>query len=170
MKIDPKHLRNLEIILEQEIAQYKAYLELLGREYKAVTALQSDAVTQLSEKRAAVMERLSRLKDDRMEIVSRCTGGEVVRLSELVEHVPTASDKKRLSALVAKLKDAVSVVEVKNKEFNLLLNFSLGLVNGEISLLWSASQTVSRVYNSFGSITEGAQPAPPRSGSLLGQA
>jgi|GEM_PF-1522030 len=170
MKIDSTNLRTLQNIIEQEIAQYTLYLQLLGQEYAAVTTLQSEVVTQLSEKRAAVMEQVSRLKNQRIEIVSRCSDGEVIRLTELADRIAAPSDKKRLATLVKKLKDVVSMVEVKNKEFNLLLNFSLGLVNGEISLLWSASQTVSRVYNSFGSMTEGAQPAPPRSGSLLGQA
>jgi len=73
-------------------------------------------------------------------------------------------------ALIEKIRAKIKQVEAKSKEFNQILSYSLGLVNGELSLLWSASQPVSRVYNAFGSITQGVQPAPPRNGSLLGEA
>ena len=73
-------------------------------------------------------------------------------------------------ALIEKIRAKIKRVEAKSKEFNQILSYSLGLVNGELSLLWSASQPVSRVYNAFGSITQGVQPAPPRNGSLLGEA
>jgi len=73
-------------------------------------------------------------------------------------------------ALVEKIRGKAKDVEAKSREFNQVLSYSLGLVNGELSLLWSASQPVTRVYNSFGSMTNGVQPAPPRNGSLLGEA
>lgn len=72
--------------------------------------------------------------------------------------------------LVEKIRAKIKEVELKSREFNQVLSFSLGLVNGELSLLWSASQPVSRVYNAFGSMSQGVQPAPPRNGSLLGEA
>jgi hypothetical protein len=62
------------------------------------------------------------------------------------------------------------VVDKCTKEFNQILNFSLGLVNGEISLLWSATQPVSRTYNAYGGMSEGVQPGPVRTGSSLGKA
>jgi hypothetical protein len=72
--------------------------------------------------------------------------------------------------LIEKIREKAKQVELKSREFNQVLSYSLGLVNGELSILWSASQPVTRVYNSFGSMTNGVQPAPPRNGSLLGEA
>jgi uncharacterized BrkB/YihY/UPF0761 family membrane protein len=97
-------------------------------------------------------------------------GNDSTKLSDFVEGLTASADKNRLSNYVEKIKSAVEAVDRKTKEFTQVLNYSLGLVNGEISLLWSASQTVSRVYNAFGSVVEGAQPAPQRIGSLLGEA
>jgi hypothetical protein len=73
-------------------------------------------------------------------------------------------------AIIEKVKLRIKEIENRSREFGQVVNFSLGLVNGSMSLLWSATQPVSKVYNAFGAMKQGVQPAPPRSGSLLGEA
>ncbi len=170
MKLDPKLLRNLEIILENELALYKAYLSLLEREQASVIRLKADEVTDFATKRGQVVDGLSALREQRSAALAALTGSEATRVSDFVATISTLADRKRLTALVTSIKDTIALVDARSREFSHVLNFSLGLVNGEISILWSASQTVSRVYNSFGSMTEGAQPVAPRAGSLLGEA
>jgi hypothetical protein len=170
MKLDPKLIRNLEITLEKELANYKAYLSLLEREQSSVIRLKADEVSDLATKRGQVVDTLSVLREQRSAALAALTGSETIRVSEFVATIPTPAEKKRLMSLVSGIKDTMALVDARSREFSQVLNFSLGLVNGEISILWSASQTVSRVYNSFGSMTEGAQPAAPRAGSLLGEA
>jgi hypothetical protein len=161
MKLEPKVLKALETALDEELRQYHDYLQILDQEQELV---------EFSATRSRIIDRLSQLRDVRVAIVTSVVGNDSTKLSEFVEGLPASADKNRLSTYVEKIKNAVAAVDTKTKEFTQVLNYSLGLVNGEISLLWSASQTVSRVYNAFGSVIEGAQPAPQRVGSLLGEA
>jgi hypothetical protein len=170
MKLDPKLIRNLEIVLEKELGQYQDYLSLLEREQECVIRLRSEEVTALSAQRGQVVDNLAKLREQRIQALSAITGTETSRVSEFVPTIAIAADRKRLSGLLKNIKDTIALVDARSKEFSHVLNFSLGLVNGEISILWSASQAVSRVYNSFGTMTEGAQPTAPRAGSLLGEA
>jgi len=135
-----------------------------------VVTLRADEVAVLSHRRAQVVARLESLQEARSALVEQVSGREAMRLTDFVEQACALVDKKRVMALVRKMKDVLQAVEEKSREFTQVLNFSLGLVNGEISLLWSASQSVTRVYNAFGSVQEAVQPGAPRIGSLLGEA
>lgn len=170
MKLEPKVLKTLETALEEELRHYHDYLEILSQEQERVVTLKTDELVEFSANRSQIIDRLAQLRDVRVGIVASIVGNDSTKLSDFVESLPASADKNRLSNYVEKIKSAVESVDRKTKEFNQVLNYSLGLVNGEISLLWSASQTVSRVYNAFGSVVEGAQPAPQRVGSLLGEA
>ncbi|MEY4701569.1 MAG: hypothetical protein RL326_1756 [Pseudomonadota bacterium] len=170
MKLEPKVLKALETSLDEELRHYHDYLQILEQEQERVVTLKTDELVEFSSSRSKIIDRLSQLRDVRVGIVASLVGNDCTKLSDFVEDLPASADKKRLSNYVEKIKSAVASVDKKTKEFNQVLSYSLGLVNGEISLLWSASQTVSRVYNAFGSVVEGAQPAPQRVGSLLGEA
>lgn len=170
MRLDIQVVNKLERILEEELSLYVEYLALLAKEQACVISLKADEVSYLSLQRASIVDRLVELGDTRARLIERQTGGEVKRLSEVVEQGCGSSDKKRLLMLISKIRDSLRMVEEKSREFNQVINFSLGLVNGEISLLWSASQSVTRVYDAFGSLREAPQPAAPRAGSSLGEA
>jgi hypothetical protein len=170
MKLEPKVLKTLETALEEELLTYHEYLQILDQEQERVVTLKTDELVEFSANRSKIIDRLAQLRDLRVGIVASLVGNESTKLSDFVEGLPASTDRNRLSNYVDKIRKAVELVDRKTKEFTQVLNYSLGLVNGEISLLWSASQTVSRVYNAFGSVVEGAQPAPQRNGSLLGEA
>ena len=170
MKLDSNTVRRLERKLEQELALYTEYLAVLAQEKNFVISLKADKVSALSQRRGELISTLEALRDDRTSMVDEIAGREGARLSEFIEERCLPADRKKLLGLVSKIKIALEQVDLRSREFNQILNFSLGLVNGEISLLWSASQSVSRVYNSFGSVQEAVQPGAPRVGSLLGEA
>jgi len=170
MKLDQAAIRKLEQILNSELSQYETYLSLLEQEQHSVVVLKAESVSSLSDKRSKVVDRITQLRDQRNALVAELSGQEAMRLSEFIEVACEPLDRKRLRDLVKQIKEKLALVERKSSEFSQILNFSLGLVNGEISILWSASQSVNRVYNSFGTLTEASQPAAPRVGSLLGEA
>jgi hypothetical protein len=170
MKLDAKTVKKLEKILEGELSLYVEYLAVLERERACVIALRAGEVNALSARRGEIVHQLSLLRDERTTLVEMITGGETRKLSDVVEDGCNPIDRKRLMSLISKIKDLLAKVEEQSREFNQVLSFTLGLVNGELSLLWSASQSVTRVYDSFGSLHEAAQPTAPRVGSLLGQA
>lgn len=170
MKLDSRAVKTLERVLEQELACYSEYLALLAQEQVSVVGLRAEQVVALSQRRAEVVQRIGELRDQRLGLVATVADSEERRLSDIIREACPPADAKRLDKLVTQIKAIVAVVESKSREFNQVLNFSLGLVNGEISLLWSASQSVARVYNAFGAVHEAVQPSAPRSGSLLGEA
>jgi hypothetical protein len=170
MKLDSKIVKQLERKLEQELALYIEYLAVLAQEQNFVISLKADKVSTLSQRRGEIIDQLQVFRDDRTAMIDELAGQEGVKLSEFIEERCLPADRKKLLAIVSKIKTALQQVDQRNREFNQILNFSLGLVNGEISLLWSASQSVSRVYNSFGAVQEAVQPGAPRAGSLLGEA
>jgi hypothetical protein len=170
MKLDAKTVKQLERILERELSLYTQYLALLEQEQQFVVTLKADKVTALSARRGDIINSIDSLRQERTAIVETITGHEGVKLSECIENFCLPADSKKLLSLVTKIKLALEKVEYRSREFNNVLSFSLGLVNGEISLLWSASQSVNRVYNAFGSMHEAVQPGAPRAGSLLGEA
>jgi hypothetical protein len=170
MRLASGDIRSLEKYLADEIALCDDYLKIIQQEQRAVIKLDAPTVTILGEQRALVVEKLSRIREDRALLVERITGDETTRVSELVAQRCGPSDRKRLLALAEKVKVRLGQVDRMTQEFSQILNFSLGLVNGEMSLLWSATQPVTRVYNAYGGLTEGVQPGPARSGSSLGKA
>ncbi|MFO0416389.1 MAG: flagellar export chaperone FlgN [Pseudomonadota bacterium] len=170
MTIDLRTVKTIEKLLERELALYAEYLAVMGEEQLAVVSLKADLVSALSERRAEILDQLSSVRDQRVELVASLTGDANIRLSEYVEAACAPADKKRLAALINQIRATSKTVENKSKEFNQVLNFSLGLVNGEISILKSAAQPVTRVYDSFGTIRDGVQPNSARAGSLLGEA
>jgi hypothetical protein len=170
MKLDPRAVKTLERLLEQELASYSEYIALLTQEQVSVVGLKAEQVSALSQRRAEVVQRIGELRDQRLALVAEVSGDEEQRLSDLIRVACQPGDAQKLEKLVTQIKAILAVVESKSREFNQVLNFSLGLVNGEISLLWSASQSVTRVYNAFGAVSEAVQPKAPRAGSLLGEA
>ena len=170
MKLLSADIKLLEKYLLEEVALCDEYLKTLKQEQDAVVKLDSAAVTAWGEERNVLLEKMARLRDDRAILVGRLTGDDTTRVSEMVAAGCGPTDKKRLLALADKVKARLSLVDKQTREFTQILNFSLGLVNGEISLLWSATQPVTRSYNTFGTITEGVQPGPVRTNSSLGKA
>jgi hypothetical protein len=170
MALDQKILRDIERIIQEECAAVDEYVKLIKQEQEHVVKLQSDKVTELSEKRAVITDTLAVLRNSRDELVRVLNGNTKLTLTELITNAGSASDKRRFLPLVNKLKARLKTLDGKTREFNQIINFSLGLVNGSLSILWSATQTVTRCYNAFGAVTESFQPTAPRVGTLLGKA
>lgn len=169
-KIDPAAIRTLEKLLTEELAQCDRYLQIVRQEQEAVVKLQAEQVSALSTQRVYVIDTLAALRSDRNKLVSLISGSEGAKASDLIESACGPSDRKRLLAIIQKIKVRIKQIEDSSREFSQVVNFSLGLVNGSMSLLWSATQPVSKVYSAFGAMKQSAQPAAHRSGSLLGQA
>jgi hypothetical protein len=170
MKLTSADVKTLEKFLVDEASLCDEYLNIIKEEQAAVVKLESETVTLFGEKRGVVVDKLTHLREERALLVERVTGDEFTRVTDMVNEGCASSDKKRLLTLANKVRARLAIVDKSTKEFNQILNFSLGLVNGEISLLWSATQPVSRTYNAYGGMSEGVQPGPVRTGSSLGKA
>lgn len=170
MPLDQRILKDLEKIINDECTAVDQYLNLLKAEQDHVVKLRGDEVSELSSRREILTDTLARLRSQRDDLVRILNKNTRVTLTELITIQGGIADKKKFLPLIQKLKKRLQAFEDRNKEFSEVVNFSLGLVNGSLSILWSATQTVSRCYNAFGAITESFQPTAPRAGTLLGRA
>lgn len=171
MKLSESAVRQIERCLQEEVALCDAYLAVLQDEQSAVVGLKAGRVGECSIKREGIAHALTELRQRRTQLVATLAGAEGVKVSDLIAaRCAGAADRKRLQSLLEKLRQRVALVTERSKEFQQVLNVSLGLVNGSLSIVWSATQPVTKGYNAFGTITENIQPTAPRRGSSLGRA
>jgi hypothetical protein len=171
MKLSESAVRHIERCIQDEIALCDSYLVVLKDEQSAVIGLKAGRVAECSLKREGIAHALTELRQRRTQLVATLAGAEGVKVSDLIAaRCAGAVDRKRLLNLIEKLRQRVVQVAESSKEFQQMLNVSLGLVNGSLSIVWSATQPVTKGYNAFGTITESIQPAAPRQGSSLGRA
>ncbi len=170
MALDQTTLRNTEKLLAEECGAIDDYLALLASEQEHVVKLQSEKVAECAKRRATVADRLTAIRASRDDLVRILNKNSKITLTELVTTGGTAAERRRILPVIAKLKQKSKLMEQRSKELNQVVSFSLGLINGSLSIIWSATQTVTRSYNAFGGMTELFQPNTPRAGSLLGQA
>lgn len=164
---NPKFVKDLSQVLELECALYAAYLEVIEREKIAVTKFNADQVAEFTEQRLEITERIRDAKDRRFAVLDALPEGRKEKLSVLIGRCLHADDARKLTPLVGRLKDAVAAARQKSMEFNQIANFSLGIVNGSISILSSATQNVVRSYNPMGLLRESYNPAAGRSTGVL---
>lgn len=164
---NPRFVRELAQALELESALHSAYLEIIEREKAALTKFKAEEVSVLTEQRLQITERIRDAKDRRFAILDAVPEGRKEKLSVLVTRYLHPDDAAKLLPLVGKLKDAVAAAKQKSLEFNQIAGFSLGIVNGSLSILSSATQNVVRSYNPMGVMRESYNPASSRSAGVL---
>jgi hypothetical protein len=167
---NPVAVRQLEQLLREEVAVCEQYLAIISKEQLAVTKLDSLAVSECSNQREQCLSVLNGLKDRRVETLRMLSDSKKISTTEVVTRVCQGKERQRILALVDKLRDVLTRVESTSRECNQVVDFSLGLVNGSLSILWSATQDVTKGYTPYGTITEGTTRQPRRRGALLGEA
>jgi hypothetical protein len=80
-----------------------------------------------------------------------------LKISTVLKNSFDTSESLKAFKLIEELKKLIENVEIKNRELNQMNDFSLRLVNGSLSILWSATQNINRVYSKDGNINEKAQ-------------
>lgn len=155
--------------LEGEILLYESYLELLGRQRDSVTRFRLDQF----EKRTAKVEQLCEQMGTYAE----------KRKVLMQEHAPEWRDAK-LSAFLrevfpkhaalhrsaTRLKQLVEESRKEALEFSQVTQFALNMVNGGLSILWQATQNVTRRYGPQGELTESYAPTRSRKETTLKEA
>lgn len=148
----------LEGVLKQECALYEEYLSLLAAEEEVVVNVSPEKIVSIAEKREALHERLSDAEERRKNLLKSFPEGDSIKLSEIIARHCHPDDAKRIVPFVKKLKAAIAAVQQKGREANQVVDFSLRMVGGCMSLLHSGTQNVTRVYGRKGSMKESYTP------------
>lgn len=164
---NPRLVRDLSKMLERECGLYVDYLDILERERESITKFNAERVNELSAQRLQLTEELKAAKEERVASLDFMPESKKERLSQLIVQNCHPDDARRLMPLVQRLKNLVTLARAKAMEFNQVASYSLSIVNGSISILWSATQNVVRSYDPLGTMKESYNPATSRAASVL---
>ncbi len=156
-KPDPEFVKALSLLLEEECAVHQHYLEVLGKEQIAVSNLKSEDVATLSTEREALYERMAQISQKRQQFLTKFPESENKKLSEILVKNCHIDDIKQLSPLVKKLKLLLDRSRRAGNEMGQITDFALRMVNGTMSILWSATQNITRSYTKGGVAKESFQ-------------
>lgn len=161
-------ITQLEGVIRQECALYEEYLSLLAAEEEVVVNVSPDKILSIAHRREALHDKLQDAQAKRKNLLKSFPEGDTIKLSEIIARHCHPDDAKRIIPLVRKLKAAIAAVQQKGREANQVVDFSLRMVGGCLSLLHSGTQNVTRVYGRKGAIKESYNPG--KAGSTLKQA
>lgn len=152
----------LERNLDKACTLHQRYLELLAKERASLKKFSSDDIEKLREKREEFLRSIEETNAARTELLTKIPGGNTEKLSILLEKEFSPSDAARLRPRVEELRRVVTAVQHESREFSQVVNFALNLVHGSLSILWSATQDVTRSYTAAGSMQEKHTPTHSR--------
>lgn len=168
MSVDPKVVRILEEVLHEEIRLNTEYFEFLQIDRKRVSKFDTGGLEQCEAKRVELLRGLEAVESRRLDVTQEFPDGNTgARLSVLVESHCNPADRRRLGNLIVKLKKIVGEVREVSQELQRVSSFALRLVHGTLSILWSATQNVTRCYTAQGGIKDSYAPTYSRSQNVL---
>ena len=166
----PASLREVEKILRQECSLHQRYLDLLEQERKLVVSGDHQKVGSLSSQREMLSQQMDNAHKDRRAWMEKFPNGQDVRLTDLIKQNFSPIESRPALALAEQLRALVTRLRQDSSEFSQVVNNTLNLVNGTLSILLSAAQHVVRSYSSQGQLREQFHPVGSRDGTILKQA
>ena len=90
-----------------------------------------------------------------------------MRLTLWLERHCDKEDCAALTPLALKLRELIKKTHSKLREFGSVVDFTLGIVGGSSSLIWSATQNINKTYTAFGKMQTAYVPAGSADGTVL---
>ena len=167
----PYQLEQLLVSIERESNLHEKYIALVSQEQSAMIGLAIEECRLLGEKREQMCVEIVREREKRAKLMLAIAGPDFpTRLSDFIREMLPASDHLRLFPAIEKLKALVKKSQRISQEFSLVLNYSLGLVTSNLSIIRSASQEVQKGYTVHGLIRESVHPVGDRASVTLREA
>ncbi|MDC0357662.1 flagellar export chaperone FlgN [Oligoflexia bacterium] len=170
MTIDSKLLRSLEAYIKEESKLYESYLLLLSRQGQHVTKFDLEKLTALNLKRKEHSQHMARAQEKRVRLMEQFPDSAGKRLSELITIHCEPVDQQRLLPRAESLKGLILKCRLKDLEFNQVVQFALNTVNGSLSLMFHATQNMTKSYNPTGAVQQSFSPKRSRSETVLKEA
>lgn len=160
-------LRQLENVLSQECNLYSRYIEILDEENAVLRSFTPEKMDEVVKKREKLTSALEDASSQRKALLARFPEGDKVKLSHIIAKYCHPDDVKRVMPLVLKLKELIELSRSRTLAHQQSVSFSTQMVNGLISILWSAGQQVSKLYGRTGKVEEKMQPPTAKAQSTL---
>lgn len=148
-------LRTIDQLLSRETLVYKRYVEILQQERRAVVNFSRVEVERLAAERERLIESMQKAAAEREQLVRDTLGlpkprrGEIQKLPTLREFIRTNFPQKEAKPLILKAEHIRALAETcreHTRSFGQVLAFSMNLVNGLKTILWSATQSAVQSY------------------------
>lgn len=162
----PNIAHELEGLLKAECAVYREYAELMTKERKAVIGFKIAEVEALTARRVVLSTAMGEAHHQRLNILKQLPGGDSEKLTTVIARSFAQPEQKRLMALAEELRSAIRASQASGMQFGQIVTYALNLVNGSISLLWSATQNVCKAYGKKGQLKESYHPNDRKQGVI----
>ena len=163
-------LPKLEKVLLAEIRIYEGYNALTQLEKQVIAPFNAEKVTNAAERREQFLDEMKRLQAERLILVKEIFGDNKARLSLLIADTLKGEERRRFLSLASTLKKCVTTSQKDTRELGSIARFGMSMVDGLLSILYSATQHVTKNYTRLGNIQESATPAGSRAGNVLKKA
>ena len=169
--VAPKYdWKTIDQLLRRECELYQDYIKLTQEERSWITKLNPAKLEELTQKRQIITDLLLAAQDQRLAQMRQFPEGDGKRLSDLIRKYAPLKEAKVLLTLTKKLRELVEEARSEGSQYSQIIGFSMGLVNGVVSILWNATQNVVRAYSRSGEIRESTNPTGNRASSILKRA
>lgn len=166
MTASPAIARELERLLKAECAIYREYSELMTKERQAVISFKMAEVEAITARRVSLSTAMGEAHHQRLTLLKQLPEGDCEKLTTVIARQFSGADQKRLMSLAEELRSAIRASQANGLQFGQIVTYALNLVNGSISLLWSATQNVFKAYGKKGQIKESYHPSDRSQGVI----
>ncbi|NDC37628.1 MAG: hypothetical protein EBZ48_06200 [Proteobacteria bacterium] len=152
-------IRQIESALLEEVKLQVAYATLIDEEGATVTKLESEKLQALTTKREGLYRAILAAKTRREELTQQIPeASEGMTLRELLQRQAHREDAARLTKLARKLEVLVHENRTRGREFGRLVHFATTIIDGSLSIIRSATQSITRSYGRNGVVREKFAP------------
>jgi hypothetical protein len=163
-------LPQLEKTLLAEIRIYEGYNALTELEKKVIAPFDAQKVSDAAVRREQFVEEMNKLQAQRLQIVQEIFGDNRTKLSILIADSLKGEERRKFLVLAEKLRKSVTASQQDTRELSSVARFGMTMVDGLLSILYSASRHVTKNYTRSGNIQESSTPAGSRAGNVLKRA
>lgn len=156
MAIDSHTYREIYDIINKQIALYQEYLKVQDEEKEGLKRVNVQKIKENTVLRSNILEYIYVLKNKLADILNREGENKILKL---INKSASNEQKMILIPRIKKLRELVKQTQGKAREYSALLDFSSNIVNGSLSILWSATQGIFKSYGRDRNIHQSYHPS-----------
>jgi hypothetical protein len=170
--------RAIDELVSQEITLHHGYLTALERERRLVESGDTSELASVTAQREGFLKGIAKAQDSRFTLMRAHLGEPQmqgrqkapppsIKLSEFVVRYCPPDEAQALLPKIDILRELVKKSHGKSKEFSQVVSFSLRMVGGLASILWSATKHVVQLYGPRGTMHESVHEPGSRKAGVL---
>jgi len=163
-------IKSLEKSLLEEINLYQQYLTILKKEQQVIIKYKQDKLIEFTAQRGELCNQIAEVKQQRQLLTKQFPEYRQKKLYELVIKYLRPQDAKNIVGLIQKLRNITEEVLSYNSQMSRILGFSLRSIQGALSIIHSATQTIVQSYNRRGHMQKKYHPSTTLEDTVLTKA